>query len=86
MISSSTLPAPRRPLGPRASEGHLLRDLVGVLKDQVSTLQHHLEIREREVGELHVIFSSRPWPCRRRAGTAGGGGEKFGPGVTEQRN
>ncbi len=40
-------------------EGHLLRDLVGVLKDQVTTLQHHLEIREREVGELHVIIQQQ---------------------------
>ena len=40
-------------------EGHLLRDLVDVLKDQVTNLQHHLEIREREVGELHVIIQQQ---------------------------
>ncbi len=44
---------------PEGQEGHLLRDLVGVLKDQVNTLQHHLEIREREVGELHVIIQQQ---------------------------
>ena len=44
---------------PEGQEGHLLRDLVGVLKDQVTTLQHHLEIREREVGELHVIIQQQ---------------------------
>jgi hypothetical protein len=44
---------------PEGQEGHLLRDLVGVLKDQVVNLQHHLEIREREVGELHVIIQQQ---------------------------
>jgi hypothetical protein len=44
---------------PEGQEGHLLRDLVGVLKDQVTALQHHLEIRDREVGELHVIIQQQ---------------------------
>ena len=34
-------------------------DLVQILKDQVSSLQHHLDIREREVGELHVIIQQQ---------------------------
>jgi hypothetical protein len=32
---------------------------VQILKDQVSNLQHHLEISEREVGELHVIIQQQ---------------------------
>ena len=58
-------PAPgSRPEGqdgqaPGQQESHLLRDLVTVLKDQVSALQHHLETREREVGELHVIIQQQ---------------------------
>ena len=44
---------------PEGQEGHLLRDLVGVLKDQVANLQHHLDIREREVGELHVLIQQQ---------------------------
>ncbi len=41
------------------AEGHLFQDLVDVLKDQVATLQHHLDTREREVGELHVIIQQQ---------------------------
>ena len=34
-------------------------DPVQILKDQVANLQHHLDIREREVGELHVIIQQQ---------------------------
>lgn len=37
----------------------LVHDLVLILKDQVSNLQHHLDIREREIGELHVIIQQQ---------------------------
>ena len=36
-----------------------VHDLVQILKDQVSNLQHHLDIREREIGELHVIIQQQ---------------------------
>ena len=36
-----------------------LHDPVQILKDQVANLQHHLDIREREVGELHVIIQQQ---------------------------
>jgi hypothetical protein len=42
-----------------AFDGRLLHELVDALKDQVANLQHHLEIREREVGELHVIIQQQ---------------------------
>ena len=35
------------------------QDPVQILKDQVANLQHHLDIREREVGELHVIIQQQ---------------------------
>jgi len=41
--------------GDREPNAHVA-DLVKILKDQVAGLQHHLDIREREVGELHVII------------------------------
>ena len=34
-------------------------DPLQILKDQVANLQHHLDIREREVGELHVIIQQQ---------------------------
>ena len=34
-------------------------DPLQILKDQVANLQHHLDIREREVGELHVIIKQQ---------------------------
>ena len=34
-------------------------DAVQILKDQIANLQHHLDIREREVGELHVIIQQQ---------------------------
>ncbi len=64
---------------PEASEGHLLRDLVGVLKDQVSTLQHHLEIREREVGELHVIIQQQALALPAPGGNSRGWWRKIWP-------
>ena len=35
------------------------QDPVQILKDQVANLQHYLDIREREVGELHVIIQQQ---------------------------
>ena len=34
-------------------------DPLQILKDQIANLQHHLDIREREVGELHVIIQQQ---------------------------
>ena len=44
--------------GDREPNAHVA-DLVQILKDQVSSLQHHVDIREREVGELHVIIQQQ---------------------------
>ncbi|MFB3097225.1 MAG: hypothetical protein ACE1ZZ_00965 [Dehalococcoidia bacterium] len=65
---------------PEGQEGHLLRDLVGVLKDQVTTLQHHLEIREREVGELHVIIQQQALALPAPGGSSRGWWRKIWPG------
>ncbi len=65
---------------PEGQEGHLLRDLVGVLKDQVTTLQHHLEIREREVGELHVIIQQQALALPAPVGSSRGWWRKIWPG------
>ncbi len=65
---------------PEGQEGHLLRDLVGVLKDQVTTLQHHLEIREREVGELHVIIQQQALALPALGGSSRGWWRKIWPG------
>ena len=61
-------------------EGHLLRDLVDVLKDQVTNLQHHLEIREREVGELHVIIQQQALVLPAPGGSSLGWWRKLWPG------
>ena len=42
-----------------AEEGHGFKELIAVLKREVSSLQHHLETREREVRELHVIIQQQ---------------------------
>jgi len=65
---------------PERQEGHLLRDLVGVLKDQVTNLQHHLEIREREVGELHVIIQQQTLALPAPGGSSRGWWRKIWPG------
>ncbi len=65
---------------PEGQEGHLLRDLVGVLKDQVTSLQHHLEIRDREVGELHVIIQQQALALPAPVGRNRGWWRKIWPG------
>ena len=40
-------------------EGHGFKELIAVLKREVSSLHHHLETREREVRELHVIIQQQ---------------------------
>jgi len=65
---------------PEGQEGHLLRDLVGVLKDQVTSLQHHLEIRDREVGELHVIIQQQALALPAPSGNSQGWWRKIWPG------
>ncbi len=65
---------------PEGQEGHLLRDLVAVLKDQVTTLQHHLEIRDREVGELHVIIQQQALALPAPSGSGRGWWRKIWPG------
>ncbi len=42
-----------------AEVGHGFKELIAVLKGEVSSLQHHLETREREVRELHVIIQQQ---------------------------
>lgn len=42
-----------------AEEGHGFKELIEVLKREVSSLHHHLETREREVRELHVIIQQQ---------------------------
>ena len=64
----------------RSQEGHLLQDLVDVLKDQVANLQHHLEIREREVGELHVIIQQQAMVLPAPAGSSPAWWRKIWPG------
>ncbi len=54
------------------SEGRLLQELVDTLKDQVANLQHHLDIREREVGELHVIIQQQALALPAPAGDSRG--------------
>ena len=65
---------------PKGQEGNLLRDLVDVLKEQVTTLQHHLEIREREVGELHVIIQQQALALPAPSGRNRGWWRKIWPG------
>jgi hypothetical protein len=65
--------------GTEGQEGHLLRDLVSVLKDQVSNLQHHLDIREREVGELHVIIQQQALVLPAPGGSSRGWWRKIWP-------
>ena len=74
--SDSAAPGSR----PEGQDGHLLRDLVGVLKDQVTSLQHHLEIREREVGELHVIIQQQALALPAPGGSSRGWWRKIWPG------
>lgn len=42
-----------------AEDGNGVIELIEVLKKEVSYLQHHLETREREVRELHVIIQQQ---------------------------
>ena len=42
-----------------AEDGHGVKELIDVLKREVSCLQHFLETREREVRELHVIIQQQ---------------------------
>jgi len=65
---------------PEGQEGNLLRDLVSVLKDQVTTLQHHLEIRDREVGELHVIIQQQALALPAPGGSSRGWWRRIWPG------
>ncbi len=65
---------------PEEPEGHLLQELVCVLKDQVTNLQHHLEIREREVGELHVIIQQQALALPAPIGSSRGWWRKIWPG------
>ena len=65
---------------PEEPDGHLLQNLVGVLKDQVTNLQHHLEIREREVGKLHVIIQQQALALPAPGGGSRGWWRKIWPG------
>ena len=49
----------RTPEGVKIDSNTEFHDPVQILKDQVANLQHHLDIREREVGELHVIIQQQ---------------------------
>ncbi len=65
-IPDDQLPSPSPGAGPRdgtpqavTEDGHGFKELIAVLKREVSSMQHHLETREREVRELHVIIQQQ---------------------------